>query len=224
MVSEMFFEELEKRLGNKNTLTGYYGTFNNCREQGLMLNIYDKDRSLCIWACECRNSDDIMIVLGSEENKDNNNMFDDEAYKRAKYFKYSDYDSAVSFVFKQIKYMFKDKLSIDRHFKFDCNYNVDTIQRIKVDEESLDYDDYYELASFCDENENYSCDLIIYNGAMGLRYNYVDKGELENLTFEKCNINLENEITIMLDMKTKLEDFIERELEHSIETDTNIKI
>lgn len=138
-VSETFFCELEERLGNKHSLTGYYETFNNCREQGLILDIYDNDKSLCIWACECRSSDQIMIVLGNEENKDINNMFDDEAYNRAKYFEYKDYASAVDFVYKQIKYIFKNKMNKDRHFKYDCNYDIDTIQSIKVDESSLDY-------------------------------------------------------------------------------------
>lgn len=103
------------------------------------MDIYDNDKSLCIWACECRSSDQIMIVLGNEENKDINNMFDDEAYNRAKYFEYKDYASAVDFVYKQIKYIFKNKMNKDRHFKYDCNYDIDTIQSIKVDESSLDY-------------------------------------------------------------------------------------
>ena len=80
-----------------------------------------------------------MIVLGNEENKDINNMFDDEAYNSAKYFEYKDYASAVDFVYKQIKYIFKNKMNKDRHFKYDCNYDIDTIQSIKVDESSLDY-------------------------------------------------------------------------------------
>ena len=189
-----------------------------------MLDIYDDNKSLCIWACECRNSDRIMIVLGSEENKDINNMFDDEAYNSAKYFEYKDYDSAVDFVYKQIKYMFKDKMNREKHFKFDCYYNINDIQRIKEDAEMFDYEDYHELASFYDENENYSCDLIIYDGKLGLQFNVHDNDEWENLTFKEYDVNLDNEITIMLDMQKKLDEFISNELAYSIEMDSDIKI
>ena len=189
-----------------------------------MLDIYDDNKSLCIWACECRNSDRIMIVLGSDENKDINNMFDDEAYNSAKYFEYKDYDSAVNFVNKQIKYMFKDKKKKKKHFKFDCYYNINDIQRIKEDAEMFDYEDYHELASFYDENENYSCDLIINNGKIGLQYNVHDKDKSEKLTFKELDINLDNEATMMLDMQKGLEKFIDDELEYSITMDTNIKI
>ena len=63
-VSEKFFNNLEKKLERvSDNLAGYYKTFNNCREQGLMLTIYKKksDDELLIWACECRNSDNIFF-------------------------------------------------------------------------------------------------------------------------------------------------------------------
>ena len=33
--------------------------------------------------CECRNSDDIMVVIGDDKNCDVNNIFDDDAFNRA---------------------------------------------------------------------------------------------------------------------------------------------
>ncbi len=214
---------MEERLNN-NSLNGYYGTFNNCREQGLVLKVYEKQNELNIWACQCRISDDIMIVLGNQNNINNNNMFDDESFEKAKYFNFGDYDSAVDFVYKQIKYMFKDKLNKEKHFKFDTYKSIDDIRRIKDDAKDLDYQDYFELASFYDEDEKYSCDLIILNGKMGLRYNKQDKNDLENLTFEEYDVNLENEITLMLDMQQGLEKFIYDELGYSITMDAKIKI
>lgn len=165
-----------------------------------------------------------MIVLGNQDNINTNNMFDDNSFNRAKYFGFGDYDSAVDFVYKQLKYMFKDKLNQEKHFKFDTYKNMDDLRRIKEDAKDLDYQDYFELASFYDEDEKYSCDLIILNGKMGLRYNKQDKNDLENLTFEEYDVNLENEVTLMLDMQKRLDKFIYDELEYSITMDTNIKI
>lgn len=222
-ISEKFFKKLEEKLGS-NSLNGYYGTFNNCREQGLVLKIYDKQEELNIWACQSRISDDIMIVLGNQDNIDINNMFDDISFNNAKYFEYEDYDSAVDFVYKQIKYMFKDKLSKEKHFKFDTYKSMEDIRKIKEDASDLNYQDYFELASFYDSDEGYSCDLIILNGKFGLRYNKHNEDDLENLTFQEYDISLDNEVSLMLDMQKRLEKFIDDELEYSITMDTNIKI
>lgn len=213
-------------MGNKHSLNGFYDTFNNCRETGLILCVYDDNARLYIWACECRNFNQIMIVLGSEDNKDSYNMFDDEAYKKAKYFDAGDYNSAVNFVYKQIKFMFNNSLKKEQQFKFNIYQSLTDLKKIQEDASMLDYDNYYELASFYDESESYSCDLIIKNGKMGLQYNTYDKNNAywKKLTFEESNINLENETTIMLDMKNKLDKFIFDELEYSIEMDNDIKI
>lgn len=122
---------------------------------------------MCIWACECRNSDQIMIVIGSEENKDINSMFDDKSYNHAKYFECNDYNTAIDYVYKQIKYMFKDKINKGKHFKFDFYKSIEDLQTIKDDVSMFYYDNYYELASFYDENEMYSCYLIIFDGKNG---------------------------------------------------------
>lgn len=161
-----------------------------------------------------------MIVLGDQSNINPNNIFDDNDYNKAKYFKCDDYDSAVDYVYKQIKYVFKD--SLNKHFRFDTYYSIEKIRRIQEDASILDYEDYKELASFSIEEEQYSCDLIIHDGQMGLRYNNNGK----NITYETCNVNLENEVTLMLTMKEKLEKFIDDELEYKISMDieTNIKI
>lgn len=189
-----------------------------------MLYIYENDRNLCIWACECRNSNDIMIVLGTEQDKNINNLFNDNLLRNAKYFNCEDYNSAVNFVYKQIKYLFKDKMVIEKHYKFDLYRSIDALRRIKDDASMLDYENYNKLATFYDDVTKYSCDLIIDKGQMGLQYNSHNKDNLENLKFEPCNINLENEVTLMLNMQNKLNTFIDNELEYSIEMNTNIKI
>jgi len=199
--------------------------FNNNREQGLVLTIHKDDKDFIVWACECRNSDNIMVVLGNDKNINSNNMFDDEAYSKAKYFKCDDYDSAVDHVYKQIKYLFKDDLNYERHFKFDTYKSMEDLRRIELDASDLDYEDYYELASFFDEDEQYSCDMIILNGKIGYRYNKHGYGNIDHLTFEETKPNLENEVTLMLDMQEKLNKFINEELVYDIEMNHNdIKI
>ena len=51
-----------------------------------------------------------------------------------------------------------------------------------------------------------------------------EKESLENLTFIPCDINLDSEYSIMLDMKNNLNQFINDELEYSITMDDDIKI
>ena len=211
IVSETFFKKLEKKLSNK-SLNGYYGTFNNCREQGLVLKIYEKQKELNIWACQNRMSDEIMIVLGNQDNIDKNNMFDDVSFNKAKYFEYGDYDSAVDFVYKQIKYMFKDKLNKEKHFEFNMYKSIEDIRELKENASNLNYQDYFELASFCDKDGEYSCDLIILNGKFGLRYNKNNEDDLESLIFREYDPNLDNEVSLMSDMQKGLEEFIEDEL------------
>lgn len=167
-----------------------------------------------------------MLILGSQEDCDKNNMFSDDAYNRAKYFDYNDYSSAVDFVYKQIKVMFGEKMNLEKHYKFDCYYGMDTIRKIYEDASDLDYEDYHDIATFYDEDENYFCDLVIIDGDFGLRYSSKDEyGDFENIHFEKCDLNLENNITLMLSMQDKLDNFIKEELLHSIQMDnSHIKI
>ena len=189
------------------------------------MKIYGENKSLYIWACLSRNSDQIMIVLGDDSSIDINNMFDEKAYNGAKYFPCDDYNNATDYVYNQIKFMFKKNFFKDTHYKFDCNYTLEEIKRIKEDAKELSYYDYRELASFYDENEQYSCDLIVSNGKFGIQFNkYFNRYNYENLTFEECDINLDDELSLMLDMKGKLDNFIEEELEYSIEMDNTVKI
>lgn len=167
--------------------------------------------------CECRNSDDIMVVIGDDKNCDVNNIFDDDAFNRAKYFKCEDYDNAVDYVFKYLKVYFEKSFKKQFHIKYDVYKSIDDIRRIQLDADGLDFEDYYELASFYNEDEQYSCDLIISNGKMGYRYNKHIDGRLERLTFIECEPNLDNEITLMLDMEDKLNNFINNEILYDME-------
>ena len=166
-----------------------------------------------------------MLVLGSNENCDINNNFDDDAYNSARYFSREQYNQAVNCAYNHIKYLFKNLLNKERHFKFDTYKSIEDIKRIQVDADALNYEDYYELASFFDEDEKYSCDLIILDGKMGYRFNKHEEHGLERLSFVEVEPNLENEITLMIDMQEKLNNFIDEELNYAIENDiTNIRI
>lgn len=224
-VSENFFIALEEKLKKYHTNLNYYlGTFNNCREQGYMLEIYPPhEDSLCVWACECRNSDQIMVIVALQDCKDQNNMFDDKAFDVAKYYNYNDYDKATDYVISLIKKHFKREFLIGNSFKFDTKYSIYDIERICSDAENLDYEDYHDIATF--ENANYFCDLIILDGKLGLRYSkYLNdtKDDFDNVYFEEYQPNLTNEVTLMLGMKEQLENFIDKELEIEFNKEINI--
>lgn len=224
-VSEKFFNVLEEKIKKYHTNLSYQlSTFNNCREQGYMLEIYPPhEDSLCIWACECRNTDQIMVIVAMQDCKDQNNMFDDKAFDVAKYFNYDDYNSATDYALTLIKKQFKREFVIGNSFGFDTSFSLYELERICNDAENLDYEDYHDLATF--ENANYFCDLIILNGKVGLRYSkYLDdtKDDFDNICFEEYQPDLTNEVTLMLGMKKQLENFIDKELE--LEYGKEIKI
>lgn len=226
VVSETFFDKLEKKLG-KHLINGYYETFNNCREEGLVLKTYDNDKELNIWCCECRNTDDIMIVLGTPENTNINNLFDEESWNKRKLFSSNDYDSAIEYVYNQLKYTYDNELLKNNSYKFNINKSMNDIRKICYDAKDLDYEDYYDLASFLDENQRYSCDLIIMDGNVGLRFNKhsdTDIDDLDNLVFKPYEPNLDSPTTLMVGMKEQLDNFIKEELEYSIELEQDIKI
>ncbi len=221
-LSEKFFEILESKLAKLNpSFYGYYNVFNNCREQGLQLIMYadnEVNEDLCIWSCMCRNSDQIMVVIANRNCSDNNNSFDSKAYQSAKYFNGSDYEDATDYAINVIKKCFSRYLDANYNYKFNCNRNIVDLEKIIDDAENLDYDDYYELATF--EEGNYFCDLIILAGKVGLRYSrYLDNNhyDLENAHFEEFFPDLTNDVTLMLDMKQKLKNYVE-ELEYNINT------
>lgn len=221
-VSKIFFEELEQKLNKLNpTFKGYYNVFNNCREQGLQLTIYgdnDVNDELCIWSCMCRNSDQIMVVIGDRTCSDTNNMFDDKAYRCAKYFNYGDYDKAINYTLNVIKVNFPKYINQSYSYKFDCYRSISDLEKIINDAEDLDYEDYFDLATF--EDGNILCDLIVLEGKVGLRYSkYLDDehNDLENLHFEEFIPDLSSDVTLMLSMKQKLKNFIDEELQHDID-------
>ena len=221
-VSQTFFDKLEQKLKNvSDNLQGYYKTFNNCREQGLMLTIYEPttDNELLIWACESRNSDNIMVITADRSYSNTNDMFNDNAWKSAKYFKYDEYDKAVNHVYNIIKKQFNKFFLEEYNAKFKMHKCLADLQHIQVDAKDLDYEDYYDLATFEDVDNLYFCDLIILEGKMGLRYSkYTDvyKDEFDNLIFEEWEPDLTSDTTLMLGMQNKLRDFIEKEIDYDI--------
>lgn len=227
-VSQTFFNELEKKLSNvSDSLEGYYKTFNNCREQGLMLTIYEPttDNELLIWACECRNSDNIMVITADRSCSDTNDMFNDIAWKSAKYFKYNEYDKAVNYTFNIIKKQFNKHFLEEYNSKFQMHKCLSDLQHIQADASNLEYEDYHDLATFEDVDKLYFCDLIILDGKMGLRYSkYTDqyRDELDNLIFEEWEPDLTSDVTLMLGMQSKLRDFIEKEIEYDIDVGIGI--
>lgn len=95
-------------------IDGYLECFNNCREQGYVLTVssddYDNSEktedSLCIWAFECRNSDDIIVSWQTEYH--DKGMFSDDTYKnRRKYFSYGEYQAAADFIIGLVKKHFE---------------------------------------------------------------------------------------------------------------------
>lgn len=221
-MSKKFFEDLEQKLNKLNpTFKGYYNVFNNCREQGLQLTIHgdnDVNDALCIWSCVCRNSDQIMVVIGDRTCSDINNMFDDKAYRCAKYFNCGDYDKATNYTLNVIKMNFPKYINQSYNYKFNCYRSISDLEKIINDAEDLDYEDYHDLATF--EDGNLLCDLIILEGKVGLRYSkYLDDehNDLENLYFEEFTPDLSSDVTLMLGMKQKLKKFIDEELQHDID-------
>lgn len=208
------------------SLDGYYDSFNNCREQGYVLQLYDRgDTGLNIWACQSRNSNDIMIVTGNNDDIDNKKMFSDSAFEKAKYFSCENYDSAVDYTMKKIKVTFPMDTITKASFKFDTHRSLDDIRRIEMDAEEFDYEDYHDLATFEDINEKYFCDLIIDSGKVCLRYSKkYDENDFDNLSLEEFKPDLTNEVTLMLGMQERLSKFVMEELEHDLQMDKNISI
>ena len=220
-LSKKFFEVLESKLTKLNpSFNGYYNVFNNCREQGLQLIMYadnEVEDDLCIWSCMCRNSNQIMVVIADRNCSDNNNSFDSKAYHSAKYFNNGDYDKATEYALNVIKKNFPRYLDANYNCKFNCNRNLADLEKIVVSAEDLDYEDYYDLATF--EDGNLFCDLIIMDGKVGLRYSrFLDNEhtEFENMHFEEYTPDLTSDVTLMLGMKQKLKNFVDEELDYNI--------
>lgn len=220
-VSEDFFNKLEKSLDNA-SIDGYYGVFNNCREQGLVLKLYTNYNELNIWTCECRNTDDVMVIVADNTCIDEKNMFDEKAYKAVKYYK--DIESAVESTYRILKKNFAISFNTTTEIIFNTNKSIHDIQRISMDAKDLDYEDYHDLATLYNKTDGYAVDLIILDGEFGLRYSKVDNEEYENITFEKTDLDLTNETTLMLGMQQKLREFVDTELDYNYEFNSGIKI
>ncbi len=119
LVSERVFdivsENLEPMVLDGTKISGYLECFNNCREQGYVLQIYSTDykneertkETLYVWAFQCRNSDEI-VVSWQKELPGNGMMFSEVTYKeRRKYFKPGEYQQAANFITKLVKDHFK---------------------------------------------------------------------------------------------------------------------
>lgn len=221
---------LEDKLTNKAShLNGYYKTFNNCREQGLVLTLYNDssntDNDLMIWACQSRNSDQIMVIIADRSCSNTNDMFNDIAWKTAKYFKYKDYDSATNYAYNIIKKQFKKNFKEKINCNFYMNYCLSDLERILNDATDLDYEDYCDLVTIDNKEKKYFCDLVIYEGKVGLRYSkYINDDEYDNLHFEEWNPDLTSDMTIMLGMQQKLNEFIDKEEDYDLEFSNDIKI
>ena len=107
------FEQTENYI----KIDGWLECFNNCREQGYFLNVSSSDfhnenrtkDNLYIWACENRNSDNIMVIW-STEYPGNKGMFSEEDWKeRNKHFRYDELQKAADFIVDLVKEHFKEE-------------------------------------------------------------------------------------------------------------------
>lgn len=194
-----------------------------------MLEIYDNvhDSELLIWACECRNSDNIMVVIADKSCSDINDMFDDKAWKSAKYFGVGNYDKAVNYTYNVIKKQFDKNFKEEYNTKFKMHKCLADLQRIALDSNELNYEDYYDLATFEDVEKLYFCNLIIMDGKLGLRYSkYSDSycEEFDNLTFEEWEPDLSSNMTLMLGMQERLNNFIEKEIDYELTVGMGVQL
>lgn len=186
-----------------------------------MLEIYDdkSDSELLIWACECRNSDRIMVILADNTCSNINDLFNEIAYSSARYFNAEDYFSAVNYAYRVIKKNFGQHFKEEYTSKFKMHKTLADLQKIAKETSELDYEDYYDLATFENLDNLYFCDLIINDGKLGLRFSkYTDEecDEFDNLIFKEWNPNLTSSTTLMLGMQKQLDDFIEEEMDYEL--------
>jgi len=122
-VSERVFDLVAEELDfdaseNHVKIDGWFETFNNCREQGLVLFIDSVDFEnenktegwLKVWVCEARNSDEILVIT-STDRKDCNihNMFSEEAYNNRKYFAYNEEHKAADYIINKVRETFAEE-------------------------------------------------------------------------------------------------------------------
>lgn len=108
-ISEKVFKAIKKEFKDKETGTDIYvDTFNNCRETGYCFKVYRNGEhrlnSMIIWTCECRNSDDLMLVRSLDQNWcDAHNMFTDKDFHDVMYFKANEEREFIDDVIMRIK-------------------------------------------------------------------------------------------------------------------------
>ena len=114
-------------------IDGWLETFNNCREQGFCLHVDSVDwdhketrtkETLYIFACECRSSDNIMVIVQTEY-PGNKGMFGEAAYNN-----YVDKDHI------DVK---KEKFTFQTHFSWNeqqraSKFIVDTVKEFFLNE------------------------------------------------------------------------------------------
>ena len=71
----------------------FYNCFQNGREQGFTINVYNNQKIKSITISENRNSDHIVVYLDNFENQGLN----EKSYNSAKYFQYGEYSEAINF-------------------------------------------------------------------------------------------------------------------------------
>ncbi len=97
---------------------------------------------------------------GDRNCSDENNMFDDKAYRCAKYFQSEDYNSATDYAVNVIKKNFPKELNQSYNYRFSCNKSLYDLDRIISDAKDLEYEDYEELATF-EENDMF-CEASLF--------------------------------------------------------------
>lgn len=122
-VSERVFDLVCEALDNEQyengaRINGYLECFYNCREQGYVMTVCSTDWSakerpcdLHVWACEARNSDEIMVVWDTESPVAGN-RFGDVAYGNRKYFHYNEVQKAADYIVELVKEKFKKEFTI----------------------------------------------------------------------------------------------------------------
>lgn len=199
-------------------IPAYLEVFTNCREQGYCLSLLKtkNEDTMVYWVCQSRNSDDIMIVIGTYDQKDNvSNCFNDEAFKSVKYFRNDEMDDAVDYVYHHIRYMYKKELDYPSDIEFYTDYSFGDLKKISNEVESLSYSDYYELATYKNKIDKYKNDLIISNGCFYWRISKLYGADL-NIEEIKCNPNFNSEEELMIQMRNALVEFIDEQLEYEL--------
>ena len=195
-------------LANKN-IDSYQEPFNNGCEHGLVLKVFDEHNSINIWACQQSDSNQIMVVVGSDSEKDINNWFSEDALKRAKYFNEDSCLSAVQYAYNLIRINFREKMQeIDYEFKL--NRNLSDLR--KIDDDENHEADYTALAVYTDNPEKIRVELDFKDNGWWLSYYKNEYDYYEPVTGHEIEPDLESSTYLMLQMMNDLEAFLEIEV------------